>query len=115
MAVYGSVTFDVEIAGKIRPDWHAIPIIAEQDIPYSNVSDVQFGGLRSARIKVRVHITSDASWNTLKSYKGDGVGRSLTSFMGASFSNIKLIDVQGTRSDFEQVWDGEAEFLQGTS
>lgn len=113
MAVFGAVTFDVEISTKMRPDWESKANIAEQSIPYSNVSNVQFGGRDNARIKVKVHLTSDAGWATFKSYKGDGIARSLTSFMGASFSNIYLTDLKGQRVDFEARWEGEAEFMQG--
>lgn len=114
MAVYGGVSFEVEIPTKDRPDWYAEPIFSEQAIPGSNVSNVQFMGRKSPRIKVKVYITSDAGWTTLKSFKNDGVARSLTSFMGASFSNVYLLDVKGIRRDFVEIWEGEAEFLQGS-
>lgn len=116
MAVtYGTTTFEVEIASKMRPDWNEESGVVKQHIPYSNTDNIQFMGRGSKEITVRVYVTSDTHWATLKTYKGDGVARTLAGFLGGSFSSVYLKEISGERSDFAQQWEGTAVFLrQGT-
>lgn len=111
-AGFGSAVFEVEIQGKIRPDWITDDGVIIQKIPYSNQDDIQFAGTGSNRITVNIFVTSDAHWNTLKSYMGDGIARTLSGFLSGTFNNVYLKRVVGTRSDFAQEWSGTAEFIQ---
>lgn len=116
MAVtFGTASFEVEIGSKMRPDWVQADGVVVQHIPYSNVDDIQFAGRGSHTIRVNIHVSSDTHWNTLKTYVGDGVARSLTGFFGGTVSSVYLKSLSGQRSDFAQEWEGVAEFIRAGS
>ena len=117
MATYGAVTFEVKNPeGRLgwRPHWNREKHLIRRHIPHSNEDDVQFMGKGNQRLRLTIHLFSDADLDTLESYWGP-TGRTLDlsadfgSF--ASVGDVRLVDfAQPKRWNWDTFWEVTVEF-----
>lgn len=115
MATYNGITFEVETGRGIYPEPFAPARDAEQPIPYSSTSKMQWMGRDAPRLVVSAYFVTQSALRAMLALQGDGVARSLVGVGGVlpeTITDVYLRRMTGLRrvgeaafAELEFIWD----------
>jgi hypothetical protein len=115
VATYGVAEFDVLLSSDGRiPGLERESGVVIEPVPYAQVDHVQFMGRGSFRLTLDISVSSDASWNSLTAYVGDGMPRLLDDpfLIGTAYNDLCVMSLTGRRLGWAEDWEGTIEFVQ---
>lgn len=93
MPTYAGVSFYTARSGATTKYWQRESHVSRRKIPYGDRDDTQYGGKGHWLWKGRIYVESEAAYIALEAASGDGVGRTLSDFLGETKMAVRLNSV----------------------
>lgn len=96
MGTYNGIPFTVQREGGLFPMWESTEVVARTHLPYTNRSDVQFGGAENPTITLVLQFSALANYEAFAALRFTS---HTLSALGSVYEGVYLVGIDNPRQD----------------